>query len=161
MKKFKLTMKHQSKIGIIYVNILVEIVALLFTILFLYTGISKIIDYSIFKIQLADSPLFKNIANEIAIILPISEFVVCILLLRPLWRLKGLYASLILMLVFSGYIIYILTVNQNLPCSCGGIIELLSWKGHLIFNGIMIILALISIILSKRNNEIKSDFVSN
>ena len=132
---------------------IVDIIAVLFTILFLYTGISKLSDYSIFKEQIATSSLLSPIAGIISIIVPWTEFLVVVLLIVPRWRLNGLIACLILMIAFTGYIIAILLFNKHIPCSCGGILEQLSWKAHLYFNSAFTILALIGILLEKKMNR--------
>jgi uncharacterized membrane protein YphA (DoxX/SURF4 family) len=129
---------------------IVEIISVLFIILFLYTGISKLMEYGVFEEQIADSPILKPIAPVIAWGLPLTEFLVTILLIIPRWRLKGLYASLILMIAFTLYIGAIMTFNKELPCSCGGIISELSWQGHLVFNSIFILLAFTGVVLEKR-----------
>jgi uncharacterized membrane protein YphA (DoxX/SURF4 family) len=128
-------------------NIPPMIIAFLFVILFLYTGSIKLMDYSLFKEQIAASPVLRPISSWAAILLPLSEFAVVILLLVPRWRLKGLYAALGLMVLFTGYIGAILLLANHIPCSCGGVIEQLSWKGHLIFNGLWTGLALTGILL--------------
>src|SRR5690349_3095795 len=92
---------------------LVEIISCLFIILFLYTGISKLMEYSVFKEQMADSPILKPVAPIIAWALPLTEFLVTILLIIPRWRLKGLYASLFLMVAFTLYIGAIMTFNKE------------------------------------------------
>jgi uncharacterized membrane protein YphA (DoxX/SURF4 family) len=129
---------------------IVEIISMLFVILFLYTGISKLMEYGVFKEQIAESPILQPIAPFIAWALPLTEFLVCLLLIIPRWRLKGLYASLLLMIAFTLYIGAIMTFNKELPCSCGGIISLLSWQGHLVFNSIFILLAFAGVLLEKR-----------
>ena len=129
---------------------IVETIAFLFVILFLYTGISKLMEYSVFKEQIAESPVLKPFASFIAWSLPLTEFVVSVLLVIPRWRLKGLYASLILMILFTLYIIGIMIFYKDLPCSCGGIISLLSWQQHLVFNSGFIVLALIGVLLEKK-----------
>ncbi len=126
-----------------------EIIALLFVILFLYTGISKLMEYSLFKEQIATSPLIAPISGWIAFLLPAIEVIVSIILFMKSWRLMGFYISLILMVLFTLYILAILTFNKHIPCSCGGVIELLSWKGHIIFNSVFITLALMGIKLQK------------
>lgn len=131
-------------------NTIIEIIALLLVILFLYTGISKLLDYPVFKEQLAESPVLKPVAPIIAWLLPSTEFVVSILLFIPRFRLKGLYAALGLMVLFTGYIIFIMNFSQKLPCSCGGILEALSWSGHLIFNSVFVALAVVAIVLARR-----------
>jgi hypothetical protein len=127
-----------------------EIISYLFIVLFLYTGISKFMEFSVFKQQIAVSPVLKPVAWWIAWVIPSAEFIVSGLLFVPAWRLKGLYASLILMIAFTIYISLILALSKELPCSCGGIIELLSWKQHLIFNSVFILLAAIGVVIERR-----------
>ena len=140
---------------------IVEIISMLFVILFLYTGISKLMEYAVFKEQIADSPILQPIAPFIAWGLPLTEFLVSILLIVPRWRLKGLHASLFLMIAFTLYIGAIMIFNKELPCSCGGIISELSWNGHLVFNSVFILLAFAGVVLEKRMRQsIKSDWGS-
>jgi uncharacterized membrane protein YphA (DoxX/SURF4 family) len=126
-------------------TLLIEIIALFFVCLFLYTGVAKLMDFDVFKGQLEESPVLEPVAPLIAWGLPIVEFIVCILLFFPRWRLKGLYAAFVLMVIFTGYVIALLTTSTELPCSCGGIIEELSWPGHLIFNSLLIIISFAAI----------------
>ncbi|THU34743.1 hypothetical protein FAM09_22360 [Niastella caeni] len=107
-------------------------------------------EYAVFKEQIAESPLLKPIAPFIAWSLPLTEFLVSALLIIPRWRLKGLYASLALMIAFTVYIGAIMTFNKELPCSCGGVISLLSWQGHLIFNSLFILLAFTGVLLERQ-----------
>jgi len=129
---------------------IVEVVVILNVILFLYTGIAKIMDYSVFKAQLEDSPIFGFAAKPVAILLPIIEFIVVVLFVIPRWRLKGLYFSLTLMIAFTAYIIAMFIVAPEMPCSCGGLIELLSWKQHIIFNSAFILFDLAGIYLQQK-----------
>jgi len=129
---------------------LIEIIITLYAILFLYTGISKIIDYPVFKQQIAASPVLEPIAKPIAFLLPIVEFSVIVLLIVPKMRLKGFYSSLGLMLAFTIYVIAILSFSKDLPCSCGGIVSELSWGQHILFNCLFITFSIIGIILEKR-----------
>jgi hypothetical protein len=129
---------------------IIEIVMLLTLSLFLYSAISKVVDYTLFKEQLAESPVLKSFAGVIAVSLPIVEFAMVVLLLVPRWRLKGLYSSLIILSIFTIYIVIILLTSDKLPCSCGGLLEQLSWKGHIFFNGVFILLNAIAIRLEKR-----------
>ena len=132
---------------------IINIIVILFIILFLYTGISKIMDYSIFKEQIAISPLLAPVSQFVAIILPWVEFLIILLLIVPKWRLTGLYASLGIMVIFTIYIIAILNLNDRLPCSCGGVIELLSWKQHILFNSLFLSLGLVGIILEAKSTR--------
>lgn len=122
---------------------------MLFIILFVYTAISKFMDFSVFSEQIATSPILAPVASWIAWVVPIVEILVSIALLIPAFRLKGLYASLALMLGFTIYIIIILNFSPHIPCSCGGVIELMSWREHLVFNSFFIVLAILAIWLSR------------
>lgn len=131
----------------------IETIILLNVILFLYTGIAKFQDYSVFKEQLAESPVLAPVAKTIAILLPVVEFLVVLMLAVPRWRLKGLYTTLFLMSVFTVYIIVLIATSDNLPCSCGGIIEQLSWQQHIVFNVIFIGLDVLAIRLSLQRRK--------
>ncbi|WP_315815636.1 MauE/DoxX family redox-associated membrane protein [Paraflavitalea speifideaquila] len=106
---------------------IVETVVFLFVVLFLYTGISKIMEYTVFKEQLKESPILGFAANFVARWLPIMEFLLVVLLIVPRWRLKGLYLSTALMTAFTVYIIVLMSISTDLPCSCGGVLAQLSW----------------------------------
>jgi uncharacterized membrane protein YphA (DoxX/SURF4 family) len=62
-------------------------------------------------------------------------------------RLIGLYASFFFMILFTGYIVAILRFSSYIPCSCGGILQKMSWTQHLIFNIGFLLLAVIAILL--------------
>lgn len=57
-----------------------------------------------------------------------------------------------LMVAFTSYIIYIIMFNAQLPCTCGGMLEMLSWPQHLAFNITFILLGIIAIILLRKQN---------
>lgn len=134
---------------------IIEIITVLNIILLLYTGIAKIIDYSEFKDQLSDSPILGFVSKPITLLLPWVEFAIVLMLIIPRWRLKGLYTTFVLMILFTIYIIALFSISKEIPCSCGGIIELLSWKQHLIFNVAFILLNLLAIRLLKKERKVQ------
>lgn len=136
---------------------LVEIIALFFVILFLYTGIAKLLDMNLFEEQLAESPIMAPVAPVVIWALPITEFIVSLLLFFPKYRLKGLYAAFILMVLFTAYVGILLSISTELPCSCGGIVEALSWQGHLIFNSVLILLSFAAIRMQRKINRAQKD----
>jgi uncharacterized membrane protein YphA (DoxX/SURF4 family) len=140
---------------------IIEIIVMLYVILFLYTGISKLMDYSVFKEQIATSPILAPVAKPIAWGLPWIEFFLSILLLVPRWRLKGLIASAVLMVLFTAYIILVLSFNKEIPCSCGGVIEQLSWGQHIVFNTLFIASAIIAIAFQKRIKKDNTNVLSS
>jgi thiol-disulfide isomerase/thioredoxin len=129
---------------------LLNCIAYFFILLFLYTGIDKLLEIHAFKDQMLSSPLLGPIAGFVTWALPITEIVLAILLFVPNWRLKGLYASLTLMVVFTIYLAAILLIDNHLSCSCGGIIEDLTPRQHLLFNAATIILAGLAIASARR-----------
>lgn len=138
-------------------KIVSEIIALLYVCLMLYTAISKLRDYNLSREQMAMMPLMTPIAHVIAWLLPGAEIVIATLLFFPKTRVIGLKSVTGLMLFFSIYIVYMMSYYEHLPCSCGGLLDMLSWPAHLIFNSIFIILGIIALLLSKkRRQEVES-----
>ncbi len=131
----------------------IEIISLLYVVLFTYAAVSKFLDFNQFKIQLGQSPLLTAFADWVVWLVPITELLITILLVYPKYRLLGLYASFSLMLMFTTYIFLILTFSDFIPCSCGGILEKLGWTEHLIFNMFFIAMAVLAIALWKQNSN--------
>lgn len=131
-------------------HVIVQIICYLYVLLFVYTAISKLLDFENFGIQLAQSPLLSAYAGLIAPSVIIVELLIVLLLCFKATRLIGLYASFFLMIAFTIYIYLILNYSDFIPCSCGGIIEKLSWTEHLVFNIGFIALALVAIVLTEK-----------
>lgn len=115
--------------------------------LFTYAATSKLFDFENFQIQLAQSPLLSAFAGWIAFATPLSEYLIVILLLIKRFRLIGLYASFTLMVMFTAYIYIILNYSEFIPCSCGGILEKMTWNQHLLFNLAFVALSALAILL--------------
>lgn len=126
-------------------NNVVMVISSLFILLFVYTALSKWLDFDSFKDVLAHSPLIGSLSFLVACLIPVLELWVAALLFFPSLRRVGLYASLILMIVFTGYLVYMLLYAPELPCSCGGVLRFLSWRSHVLFNISWILLAIIAI----------------
>lgn len=127
---------------------IVLIISTLFFILFVDVGLSKLMDNHSFQVQLSNSPLVKDYVQLIAIPIPLAEVIIALSLLFPRLRKIGLIAATILMIVFTGYNIYLLTYGGHLPCGCGGIFKKMDWKTHLIVNSSMTILGGLGVWLS-------------
>jgi hypothetical protein len=127
----------------------VEIISSMFILLFLYSAINNI-----FQIQpgvevLQFVPLFGISPETIIWSSSAMEFLVALLLFFPRTRKAGFIASLVLIAVFTLYIIYLIKFDPRLLCSCGAIILQLTLKQHLLLNVVLMILALIGIRLVK------------
>ena len=134
-------------------NVIVEITSALFILLFVYTAINKILEFSSFQETLKESPLMSVMYIPVSWGVPIVELLITVLLFLPRFRKYGLYASFFLMALFTVYIGYMLIYTPKLPCSCGGIISSLSWKQHLVLNSTLTLLALVAIVLQKKINK--------
>ena len=123
----------------------IHFIASLFIFLFTYTAFSKFLDFDNFTKVLGSSPLLTYAVRWLASILLIIELGTAVLLFFPNTRVAGLYASLSLICLFTLYIAGMLLFAPNLPCSCGGVIERLSWKQHLVLNSFLLIAAAFAI----------------
>jgi hypothetical protein len=133
---------------------LVEIIAILYMSMFLYTAFSKWSDYTMTREQTALMPLMTPIAHIVVWLLPATEIVITLLIFFSQTRKTGLFAATTLMILFTLYIIYMMLFYPNLPCSCGGFLTELSWPGHLVFNGSFIVLGILAIRMYKKSNTI-------
>lgn len=124
---------------------LLELPAVLLTILFTYASISKLLQYNTFRFQLDQSPFITDYSGIIAWSIPAIELFITALLMFPATRLKGYYLSYGLMLLFTFYIYAILHYSYFVPCSCGGILSKMNWEQHLIFNIVFTLIALTGI----------------
>lgn len=113
---------------------LIDIISGIFIILFTYTAIDKLKDYATFGIALRQSPVLQPYAEFLLIAIPVIELLAVVLLAFSITRRAGLYVSLTLMCMFTLYIFYLMLFAKELPCNCGGILRMLSWKAHLIIN---------------------------
>lgn len=146
----------RNNLKITKATLLADIISGVVLLLFLYTSLSKLADYETFKNVLSASPLLKPVAGVVAWLLPVTELVIVVLLFIPAMRLKGLYASFILISLFTLYLIYIVAFTPDLPCQCGGVLKLLTWPQHIFFNLFFILLSLIGIHLYQKDKNRKS-----
>lgn len=130
---------------------IIYIVALLHIVLFTYAAVSKILDFQNFQIQIGQSPLLSAFAAWVSYGVPILEIGLVLLLLLPKYRWIGLYGSFLLMVMFSAYIFIILNYSSFVPCSCGGILEKMTWNEHLIFNLAFVLLGAVAIVFQSGN----------
>ena len=112
----------------------IETITALLILLFAYTALSKLLNLRAFSIALEAVPILKKNVAIISWLLPVSELLIVLLLLLPATRTAGLYVSLIALTIFTGYLIYMVLFLSELPRSCGGALNSLSWKQHIIFN---------------------------
>ncbi|TDE51271.1 DoxX family protein [Flavobacterium sp. GT3P67] len=130
-------------------SILLDCICYLYVVLFVYAAVSKLLDFENFQVQLGQSPLLSAFAGWVSWGVPIVELIIALLLVFPRFRLLGLYAAFSLMVMFTSYIIIILNFSPFVPCSCGGILENLKWREHLIFNILFVLFGVFAIFFYK------------
>lgn len=145
------TVKDKTKIRSVYY----DAVTIFIVLLFIYTGVDKLLNYDRFTFQMAlvPSPLIQSFAPVIGWLLPLVELLIVALLVIEKTRRIALWSSLILMAVFEGYIGWMKSTGLDLPCTCGGIISKMSWNTHFVFNAIIILLLIISLITTKNTGN--------
>ena len=149
------------KLSIRTQHVIIELISMLYTLLFTYAAASKLLDFEQFRLQLGQSPLLSVFADWLVWGVPMLELLIVFLLVNRRLRFIGLFASFSLMVSFTTYIVIILNYSAFVPCSCGGILEKMGWTEHLIFNICFIVLALTSLILSQQQAGLVSDLSKN
>jgi hypothetical protein len=118
--------------------------------LWLYTGFMKLIHLDEFMMEVAMSPLlaYIEIPRYGLITMATFEILVAVLLLMKPTQIVALYASLLMMLAYTVYLIVLVTAFSNIPCACGGILGGMSYPVHIAFNIFFTLVALVGIYTS-------------
>ena len=141
------------KLNNTFKNVIVEATWLLYLLLFVYAAMNKGLDFEKFQVELGQSPLLSAFAEWISWTVLIIEFAIVLFLLFPKTRIKALYAGFCLMCMFTAYIFIMLNYSSFLPCSCGGILEKMTWQQHLVFNVFFVIIAGLSLWFHHANTQ--------
>ncbi|MHA7865006.1 MauE/DoxX family redox-associated membrane protein [Flagellimonas marinaquae] len=129
---------------------LVTLFSLLLTLLFAYTAVSKLIELDTFQWRLERIPFIAPYASLISWSVPFLELIIAGLLWLPRYKIMALYASFMLLGIFTLYIVLVLKFSDSIPCSCGGVISALGWTDHILLNVSFMVLALLGILWSKK-----------
>lgn len=131
-------------------------VALIFMML-LYASFSKYFDFAGFQRAMHNQPFPSWLREVLVVILPPTEIIAAILMAVDKTRIAGLTAAIALMTVFTLYIIAILFhLFPMVPCTCGGIIRLMSWSQHLLFNLFFIAIAIVALKITVEKRHTKT-----
>lgn len=116
--------------------------------IFSYSGFFKFQNFSEFRVGLLKTGIFSQMWLQISAFTMVAvEVLICILLLK--WPKKGIWVSFIASIGFSVCITYLHQNSIYSECGCGGILNGLSYPGHLIFNLSMIIISAFYLLLDK------------
>ena len=130
--------------------IIVDAIAYLILALFMYTAASKLFAIRSFSSTLSKSPLIGEYSKLVAWGIPITELVIGVLLIFAPIRKWGLYASFVLMILFTLYLLYMIFSGSKLPCHCGGVISTMTWQQHIWFNLGFVLVAFTGIFLYRK-----------
>lgn len=107
----------------------------LLVVLWCYTATSKLMTFTEFKRQLIAQHFSPDFTSALLWLVPLTELIAAFTLLFTKTRLFGLLLSLILMVLFTGYVgLTLMGYFDQRPCSCGGVLQQLGWTAHFWFN---------------------------
>lgn len=131
-------------------KIIIEVICYFFAALFVYATVSKILEFDNFQAQLAQSVILGAYAGAVSYVILTAELAAALLLVIPKFRTAALISAFVLMASFTVYIFIILNFSLSIPCSCGGILERMSWKEHLVFNAICVLILAAGLLLYRK-----------
>jgi putative oxidoreductase len=133
---------------------LFEIITYLLILLFLYTALTKVLDWHHYVRKMNNQVFPKMITPTITFLIPLVEFIAVGLLVSSKTRIKGLWLAFVLMASFTVYVALVtLKVFPRVPCSCAGVFEVMSWIEHLIFNLIFTAMAFYAILIKNKEKS--------
>lgn len=115
-------------------QLLSDLIALMFIVLFVYAGWIKLLDHHMFRNQLTAFDYINSFAGFLAWAVPLIHLGLALLFIWPSMRLWALGGTFILLLTYSIYIILILYRGVNVPCACSGLFKFTSWIEQLVMN---------------------------
>lgn len=128
---------------------IVQVISAAFILLWVYTAGSKLADFQAYKQEMSLQVFSPDFAAVLLYAIPFLEILCAILLLIKKTNKLGLVLSLLLMLVFTGYILLIISgYFPKTPCSCGGVIKAMGWKAHLVFNIFFVSASILSLFMT-------------
>ncbi len=119
--------------------------------LYMYTGWAKFMNMATFIRGNSKIPYLGAYAKLIGYGIPSLEIVLAILLVIPVYRIKrfALWTSTLLMVVFTVYLSLMVKFAEKKLCHCGGVIESMGWKTHIVFNLIWLIAGIFALVKTK------------
>lgn len=122
--------------------------------LFSYAAFSKLMDYERAQLQMRGQVFTRAIADILTWAIPTLELILVAILLFFKAKSWPYWASFILLCLFTLYIATIMTGYFGfIPCSCGGILEKMSYKSHIVFNLFFILVSGYGILLTSNKGK--------
>jgi hypothetical protein len=104
-------------------------------VVYFYSGVDKLIHFDEFVVNFSKSPFAPSeFINEVAFCVVGTELGICFLCFFNKFQKLACLLFMIISFIFSGYVFLMITYSPYLPCSCGGLINFLTWNEHLVLN---------------------------
>lgn len=128
-------------------NLIAEIIIFLLLLMWAYTFVSKVLDFDTFRRQINGAYLLSSLGSPLPYLLQVLHLSLVVLLIKKSWRKLGLITSLSVLLLYTGYLIYILKFAPSIPCSCISLYSALNWNDQLLINLAGLVLNIIGLII--------------
>lgn len=140
-------------------HITVESLVCILIMIFAYTTARQLGRFNDFRLSLGAQPLNDSFRIFLLYAIPAAQVMVILLLVVPIFRQYGLLLSLVLLAVYTAYIILVLTnYYGRKPCSCAGAIKNLTWNSHLYFNLTLVIFNLLALYFHRQLRKKNTSF---
>lgn len=131
--------------------LIIEIICCLLIILFLYASVTKLLNPYALRHDMLNQPFPRWFSRQLIWAVPSLEIVLVVLLVFEATRKWGLWATLVVLLLFTIYAALILLhFFSYVPCGCGGVIRNLTWPQHLVFNLFFTGITAVAILLRRK-----------
>lgn len=118
-----------------YKTTVIAFVILINFVVYFYSGVDKLIHFNEFVLNFSKSPFApSDLINELSFCVVGIELGICFLCFFNKFQKLACLLFMIMSYVFSGYVLLMITYSPYLPCSCGGLIDFLTWNEHLALN---------------------------
>ncbi|MBS1527428.1 MAG: hypothetical protein JST19_17395 [Bacteroidetes bacterium] len=134
-------------------TVIVKVISAILITLFIETAACQLLHYRSFAFQFGVSGVLKGYEATIGWAVPALEILAILLLLFPVTRITGLFASFLLMLLFTSYSAIMLASREKALFNNEGMLKGRFWKEHLIFNSFFLVIAGLGIYLHLERYE--------
>ncbi|WP_420866236.1 MauE/DoxX family redox-associated membrane protein [Chryseobacterium gambrini] len=128
-------------------NLIAETIIFLLLLMWAYTFVSKVRNFDTFRRQINGAYILSSFGSSLPYILQLLHLSLVVLLIKKSWRKIGLITSLSVLLLYTGYLIYILKFAPSIPSSCISLYRGLNWNDQLWINLAVLTLNIIGLIM--------------
>lgn len=97
--------------------------------------------------------IFSSLPSILFWLIPVMEIGIVALLFKRKTKMLGLYVASFWFVLFTYYILFLLTSGTYEPCACGGSLLFMSWGQQLLFNTVCILISAGAISFNKPNTH--------